>query len=128
MVTASKVAKLDLLPSELDLPVPRVFSWSDSSDNPLGCEYIIMEEAQGRALNTVWSSLDIPEKLAVVDEVLSIQKRLISTHISSMDMGACTSLVMHQKLGSLITCRYYQLEPQNIASVHSHTNISWDPC
>ena len=84
LVTASEVATLDFLRSELELPVPRVFSWSDSSDNPVGCEYIIMQEAQGRALNTVWSSFDIPEKLAVVDEVLSIQKRLIATgHIFS---------------------------------------------
>ena len=79
LVTASEVATLDFLRSELDLPVPRVFSWSDSCDNPVGCEYIIMEEAHGRPLNTMWSSLDIPAKLAVVDEVLSIQKRLIAT-------------------------------------------------
>lgn len=79
LVTASEVATLDFLRSELDLPVPKVFSWSHSSDNPVGCEYIIMEEAHGRPLNTSWSSLDIPAKVAVVDEVLSIQKRLIAT-------------------------------------------------
>lgn len=79
LVTASEVATLHFLRSELDLPVPKVFSWSDSSNNPVGCEYIIMEEASGRPLNTVWSGLDIPNKLAIVDEVLSIQKRLIAT-------------------------------------------------
>jgi hypothetical protein len=79
LVTASEAATLDFLQSELDLPVPKVFSWSDSSDNPVGCEYIIMEEAHGRPLNAVWSNLAIPDKLAVVDEVLSIQKRLIAT-------------------------------------------------
>lgn len=56
-----------------------MFSWSDSSDNPVGCEYIIVEEAHGRPLNILWSSLDVPDKFAVVDEVLSIQKRLIAT-------------------------------------------------
>ncbi|KAK5453545.1 Phosphotransferase enzyme [Exophiala xenobiotica] len=68
LVTASEVATLEFLRSELAVPVPKVFSWSDNSDNPVGCEYIIMEEAQGRALNTVWSRPGIPEKLAVVDE------------------------------------------------------------
>lgn len=79
LVTASEVATLDFLRSELDLPVPRVFAWSDSSDNPVGCEYIIMDEAHGQPLNVAWSSLDIPGKLAVVDEILSIQKRLVAT-------------------------------------------------
>ncbi|OAL37386.1 hypothetical protein AYO20_03235 [Fonsecaea nubica] len=78
LVTASEAATLEFLRSELDLPVPKVFAWSDSSDNPVGCEYILMEEAQGRPLNAIWPSLDIPDKLAVVDEVLSIQKRLIA--------------------------------------------------
>lgn len=79
LATASEVATLEFLRSELGLPVPKVFSWSDSNDNPVGCEYIIMEEAQGRPLNTVWSALEIDEKFAVVDEVLSTQKRLLAT-------------------------------------------------
>lgn len=79
LVTAGEVATLEFLRSELKLPVPKVFSWNDSADNPVGCEYIIMEEAPGRALNTLWSSLEIEEKLALIDEVLSIQKRLIAT-------------------------------------------------
>ncbi|EXJ57114.1 hypothetical protein A1O7_07458 [Cladophialophora yegresii CBS 114405] len=79
LVTASEVATLHFLRSELELPVPKVFSWSDTSDNPVGCEYIILEEAQGQALNTVWSDLPIPEKLMVVDEILSIHKRLAAT-------------------------------------------------
>lgn len=74
LVTVSEVATLDFLRSELGLPVPRVFPWSHSNDNPVGCKFIIMEEAQGRPLNPVWSSLGIPDKSAVVDEVLSIQK------------------------------------------------------
>jgi lysyl-tRNA synthetase class 2 len=79
LVTASEVATLEFVRSELAVPVPKVLTWSGNNDNPVGCEYIIMEEAQGRALKTVWSHLGIPEKLAVVDEVLSIQKQLLTT-------------------------------------------------
>lgn len=79
LVTASEVATLDFLRSELHFPVPRVFSWCHSSDNPVGCEYIIMEEAPGRPLDAMWPSFDIPDKIAVVDEILSMQKRLIAT-------------------------------------------------
>ena len=43
-VTASEVATLEYLRTELAIPVPKVFAWSTTSDNPVGCEYIIMEE------------------------------------------------------------------------------------
>ncbi|OCT49315.1 hypothetical protein CLCR_05210 [Cladophialophora carrionii] len=43
LVTASEVATLHFLRSELELPVAKVVSWSDSSHNPVGCEYIILE-------------------------------------------------------------------------------------
>lgn len=52
-VTASEVATLEYLWTELAIPVPKVFAWSTTSDNPVGCEYIIMEEASGDALNVV---------------------------------------------------------------------------
>jgi hypothetical protein len=78
LVTASEVATLDFLRDELQLPVPRVFDWSDSSDNPIGCEYIVMEEAQGSALNTIWDDIDVSKKVVVVEEILAIQKRLIT--------------------------------------------------
>ncbi|KIW14097.1 hypothetical protein PV08_06878 [Exophiala spinifera] len=99
LVTASEVATLEFLRSELEVPVPKVFSWSDNSDNPVGCEYIIMEEAQGRALNTVWSHLEIPEKLAIVDEVLSIQRRLVATKPMFSVYGSLYFLDDAAKLG-----------------------------
>jgi hypothetical protein len=99
LVTASEVATLEFLRSELGLPVPKVFSWSDSCDNPVGCEYIIMEEAQGRALNHVWSGLEIEEKFAVVDEVLSIQKRLLATRHMFSGCGSLYFLNDATRLG-----------------------------
>ena len=78
LVTASEVATLEFLRAEVELPVPQVFAWSDNSDNPVGCEYIVMEEASGKPLNCVWSTMEIKEKFTVVDEILSVQKRLLA--------------------------------------------------
>jgi hypothetical protein len=42
--TASEVATLDFLRNELNIPVPKVYAWSDSMDEDVGVEYIIMEK------------------------------------------------------------------------------------
>lgn len=52
LVTASEVATLEFLRAELELPVPKVLAWSDSNDNTVGCEYVIMEEAVGQDLKS----------------------------------------------------------------------------
>ncbi|KZF20427.1 kinase-like protein [Xylona heveae TC161] len=76
-ITASEVATMEYMRSEIGIPVPEVLAWSISSDNPVGCEYIIMEEVPGIALNTTWHSLDVDQKFAIVDQILSLQTRLL---------------------------------------------------
>ncbi|KAL1964763.1 hypothetical protein VTN77DRAFT_6630 [Rasamsonia byssochlamydoides] len=50
LTTESEVATLDFLHSK-GIPVPRVYTWSSKSDNPVGTEYIIiMEKASGKPL------------------------------------------------------------------------------
>jgi hypothetical protein len=53
LITANEVATLEFMPTELGMPVPRALAWSAKSDNPVGCEYIIMDEAPGKPLNLV---------------------------------------------------------------------------
>ncbi|PGH13105.1 hypothetical protein AJ80_06477 [Polytolypa hystricis UAMH7299] len=43
--TASEVATMEFARPVLDIPVPKVLAWSATSDNAIGSEYIIMEEA-----------------------------------------------------------------------------------
>ncbi|KAJ5390780.1 uncharacterized protein N7496_001848 [Penicillium cataractarum] len=45
--TASEVATMDFLRTVLKLPVPEVFAYSTTSDNPVGSEYILMERVEG---------------------------------------------------------------------------------
>ncbi|EXJ66859.1 uncharacterized protein A1O5_10054, partial [Cladophialophora psammophila CBS 110553] len=78
LVRPSEVATLEFLLFEQELRVLKVLSWSDNSDNSVGCECIIMEEAQRRALSTVRERLGIDDKFSVVNEVLSMQKRFVA--------------------------------------------------
>ncbi|KAL2076086.1 hypothetical protein VTL71DRAFT_1029 [Oculimacula yallundae] len=76
--TASEVATMDFARTVLDIPVPKVFAWSAAAKNPVEAEYIIMEEAPGTQLGGVWDSKTIQDKIAIVDGIVEIQKKLLS--------------------------------------------------
>ena len=88
LVTASEVATLEYLRTELGVPVPKVFAWSMTSDNPVGCEYIVMEEASGDALNAVWPTLEVDKKFTVIDQIVSLQNRLLQGGIKLGGYGS----------------------------------------
>src|SRR5271169_4759991 len=44
--TASEVATMKLMDA-LEIPVPKVLTWSSRADNQVGTEYIVMEKAKG---------------------------------------------------------------------------------
>jgi hypothetical protein len=77
LVTASEVATLEFLRAELGLPVPKVLAWNDSDDNAVGCEYMVMKEAAGQDLKSAWPSLGLNQRTAVVDQVITVQERLL---------------------------------------------------
>jgi hypothetical protein len=47
----SEVATLRLLKERTTIPVPEVFAWDSSDDNPVGVRYILMSRAEGRILD-----------------------------------------------------------------------------
>ncbi|RMJ22773.1 hypothetical protein PHISP_06364 [Aspergillus sp. HF37] len=59
--TASEAATLELLRSK-GVPVPKLYSYSASDDNPAGVEYIIMEQAGGVSIDTKWFSMSKRER------------------------------------------------------------------
>lgn len=87
IVTASEVATLDFLRSELDVPVPKVFAWSDTKNQSVGVEYTIMEKARGVELWKVWPSVSVSDKVDVTAHLANIQAKMYST-----DFGVCRSL------------------------------------
>lgn len=47
-------------------------------DNPVGSEYIIMEEAKGMALHLSWENMELEHKCAIVEGVVTIEEKLRS--------------------------------------------------
>ena len=64
--------------SILKIPVPEVLAWCGKVNNPVGSEYILMREATGTALHKVWDELELEDKVNIVNEVVAIEKKLLS--------------------------------------------------
>ncbi|DAA74701.1 TPA_exp: Uncharacterized protein A8136_3017 [Trichophyton benhamiae CBS 112371] len=80
--TASEVATMDFARTVLQIPVPQVYAWSPHVDNPVGAEYIIMEEAVGTKLEDVWHDLSLEDRLKIVEDLVSIESKLLSVSFS----------------------------------------------
>lgn len=64
--------------SHTSIPVPEVFAWSFDASNPVGAEYIIMEKAPGVQLFRVWDAMDVPEKMALIKQLTTLESQLSS--------------------------------------------------
>ncbi|OAL34317.1 adenosinetriphosphatase [Fonsecaea nubica] len=84
--TASEVATMDFARTVLKIPVPKVLAWSGSSKNPVESEYILMEEARGTPLYKVWEGLELGEKFKIVDDIVDIEKKLLSISFTRSDI------------------------------------------
>ena len=57
-----------------------MYAWnSKAAENPVGAEFIIMEEARGVPLSHKWPSLQGDDKLKLVEKIIEIESTLIST-------------------------------------------------
>lgn len=72
MITHGKVRTV------LQIPVPKVLKWSGHVNNSVESEYILMEEATGTPLYETWDSLEISNKLKIIDGIVGIEKRMSS--------------------------------------------------
>jgi hypothetical protein len=139
LVTASEVATLEYLRTELDVPVPKVLAWSSTSDNPVGSEYIVMEEAAGDPLYLQWDTkLEVPQKIVVVEQLLSIQKRILQ---HTAGFGGYGSLYFTEDALALGLARHpvstnasgrFCLGPladrKFLSSVDEYADTKWGPC
>ncbi|KAL1739939.1 kinase-like domain-containing protein [Schizophyllum fasciatum] len=80
LCTASEVATLDYLRTELDLPVPEIHSWSAHADRtPVGAEYIMYEKIPGVPLSqydkTELAVQDDPYVL-ILPTIVAVEARL----------------------------------------------------
>jgi hypothetical protein len=66
----------------LDIPNPRILSWSTDRNNPVGSEYILEEKALGMPLWTLWQDRDewsIEDRFRTIEQVVEIERKLAST-------------------------------------------------
>jgi hypothetical protein len=81
--TASEAATLELLRLK-GVPVPKLYSYSSSADNPAGVEYIIMEKASGVSIETKWLSMTKRERHTLASSFVEIEKRFFDIPFSSI--------------------------------------------
>lgn len=60
------------------IPVPRVFSWSADRANPVGAEYLIMENARGIQLFRQWDQMAEYYKLQLIKSLTQFESQLAS--------------------------------------------------
>ncbi|CAK4034678.1 Hypothetical predicted protein [Lecanosticta acicola] len=58
------------------IPVPRIFDYSCSSDNPAGTEYIFMEFCPGTDLASIWDGLAEAGQTQIVRSIVDVEARL----------------------------------------------------
>jgi hypothetical protein len=78
LTIASEVATMDFARNILNIPVPKVLTWSVTDQNPVQAEYIIMEEAKGSQLHAVWQDLPLRTKGNIIREFIDIEEKLLS--------------------------------------------------
>lgn len=79
LTTSSEAATMEYARSVLNLPVPKVLGWSDTKHNVVESEYILMEEAKGSQLSSVWQGLPLEQKVHVVRGIVDVQAQMMST-------------------------------------------------
>ncbi|EEP82666.1 predicted protein [Uncinocarpus reesii 1704] len=73
--TASEAATLEFLHSK-GVPVPKLYGYSASVDNPAGVEYLIMEKAHGVPIIDKWFTMTKRERHTLASSVVEIEKKL----------------------------------------------------
>ena len=74
--TASEVATLSYIQEHTSIPVPRVIASSSTTENELGCEWILMERVPGVALTDVWSDMDLETKSRETEVIAGFLRQL----------------------------------------------------
>jgi len=77
LVVASEVATMDFLRLH-GIPVPKVYSYSATSENAAGTKYIFMEFIRGTNLGDIWFELPEKARIAVVTKLVELESKLFA--------------------------------------------------
>lgn len=62
----------------LNLPCPRVYTYSARSNNAVGAEYILEEKAAGQPLSSVWYTWSEDAQFRFVSDLVKVETKLAS--------------------------------------------------
>ncbi|PYH97880.1 phosphotransferase [Aspergillus ellipticus CBS 707.79] len=98
LVIASEVATMDFLRSH-GIPVPKVYRYSASADNPAGTEYIFMELVQGQNLGDIRFDLSERQRAKLVANLVQLKSRLFKLRFpASGSLYCCSDLPESNKV------------------------------
>jgi hypothetical protein len=60
------------------IPAPKVYGWSSSTENPVGAEYILMEQCKGIELDKVWDKMSWDDRFEIVSTLTGYEKTFVS--------------------------------------------------
>ncbi|RDW93613.1 uncharacterized protein DSM5745_00935 [Aspergillus mulundensis] len=98
LVIASEVATMDYLRAH-DIPVPQVYGYSATADNPAETEYIFMELMPGHNLGDIWFDLTEKQRSRLLTQLVQVESRLFALRFpASGSLYYCSDLPEHTKV------------------------------
>ncbi len=82
LLVASEVATLNFLRSN-GIPVPEVYGYSHTTENPVGSEYIFLEFIRGINLADIWHALPENASVKVVKELAEFESKLLTIRFAT---------------------------------------------
>ena len=73
--------------SYTNVPSPKILDWSDDPSNPIGCEYVITENAAGVQLHQKWPMMSGEQQITCIEAITRYIQQ-----ISAIDFTAYGSI------------------------------------
>ncbi len=87
--TESEVTTMEYLRSTTTIPIPRVYAFDSSSNNPIGFEWILMEKPAGQPYSQLVEKVKVTHKKAVLNSISSYAKSLARLHFDKIGSLYC---------------------------------------
>ncbi|PYI30037.1 phosphotransferase enzyme family protein [Aspergillus indologenus CBS 114.80] len=111
--TASEAATLQYLYSK-GLPVPKLYGYASSKDNPSGIEYIVMEKAPGVSLATMWHTLSKKQRHKLASSFVEAERSFFN-----YPFGSIGSIYFKRDVPTELQASLYNTDTGN----DGHSNI-----
>jgi hypothetical protein len=118
------------------IPVPDVLASSSQNDNPIGTEYIIMNEIQGVLLKDVWNTMTASQHIKCIESIAHLVKELCAVNIpyfgslysSTDEQDGLLALGRHYGIGPLCKAHYHVNEVVQTGDSSDSTQGRFGPC